>query len=412
MTTVSHMEGQTEIKENLTCPVCGRAGLVSTVKRSQLPAMQNYVYRRIDLARNAKQGRLDLAVCPGCGFAHNALFDSKLLDYDEGYDNSVPSEVMLEYYREIATYLHGSYPLDGGLVIDVGCGNGTLLKTLCGMFPATRGLGVDPSYTGPSLAVDGRVEFVTDVFSREYVRTRPSLVLCRHVLEHIPDPVSFLRSIQSSLEAFAGTPLFLEVPDTNWIIENDAFWDFCYEHCNYFTPGSLAMALQLAQCAPHATRSAYGKQYTWVEARTAPEPLAPGAALESHPQTNLAENLGRYAEREISLISRAAKQLRKVKREGWSITVWGMATKGVVFSFLMDADRTLIDFCIDVNENKWGCFVPLTGHLIEGPEVLRKEGSRPLAIVVMNLNYLSEIKDMCRTLALRPMFLDAQSNKL
>jgi transcription elongation factor Elf1 len=61
------MEGQTEIKENLTCPVCGRAGLVSTVKRSQLPAMQNYVYRRIDLARNAKQGRLDLAVCPGCG---------------------------------------------------------------------------------------------------------------------------------------------------------------------------------------------------------------------------------------------------------------------------------------------------------------------------------------------------------
>ena len=36
------------------------------------------------------------------------------------------------------------------------------------------------------------------------------------------------------------TLVFFEVPDTMRILREGAFWDIYYEHCSYFTPGSLA----------------------------------------------------------------------------------------------------------------------------------------------------------------------------
>lgn len=90
--------------------------------------MQNYVFRRADLARAAKSGQFDLNICRACRFAHNICFDPALLNHDQGYDNSVPSSVMTAYYKEIATYLHEEYSLDDGLVLDIGCGKAEFPK--------------------------------------------------------------------------------------------------------------------------------------------------------------------------------------------------------------------------------------------------------------------------------------------
>jgi hypothetical protein len=70
-----------------------------------------------------------------------------------------------------------------------------------------------------------------------------------------------------------------------------------------------------------------------------------------------------------------------------------MATKGVVFSVLTDPERSLIDLCLDINENKQGAFVPLTRHMITSPDVLvdRAFDQAPL-LVVMNENYRDEIE--------------------
>ena len=34
--------------------------------------------------------------------------------------------------------------------------------------------------------------------------------------------------------------VFFELPDTERVLTEAAFWDIYYEHCSYFTPGSLA----------------------------------------------------------------------------------------------------------------------------------------------------------------------------
>ncbi len=42
------------------------------------------------------------------------------------------------------------------------------------------------------------------------------------MLEHVPDPIAFLRSLRDTLPS--GVPFFLEVPDLDWILEAGAFW--------------------------------------------------------------------------------------------------------------------------------------------------------------------------------------------
>ena len=379
------------------CPVCGGSDVVDTARRERLPAMQNYVYRTRDEALEATEGQLVLAVCRACGFGWNRTFDPGLLVYDEGYDNAVPSRIMADYYREIVDHLRGTYDLEGGLVLDVGCGDGTFLRAICDAVPGARGLGVDPALSRDCIEDDGRIVLIKDIFSSQVISERPALIVSRHVLEHIPDPVAFLRTIGQGV-APDRCPCFFEVPDLAWILDNHAFWDICYEHCNYFTASSGQVALRESGFMPTSIRAAFGSQYLWLEAWTgATEMLGAG----SFAGVALADEAVGYAAAEAVLIERTRERMRALKSAGSQLAVWGMATKGVLFSLLVDPDAALIDFCIDINPNKQGCFVPVSGHAISAPDALRSRTSeRPLEIVMMNENYISEIARACSELGI------------
>lgn len=378
----------------MTCPVCGGGRLVETVRRERLPAMQNYVHRTRESALSAAEGSLVLAVCRTCGFAWNVRFDPGLFSYDDNYDNAVPSAVMRDYYGEIASYLVERYDPGDGLVLDVGCGDGTFLRMLLELAPAARGLGVDPALAASSR--EGRLELVKDVFSPELIDETPALVVSRHVLEHIAQPVEFVRLISA-----AAAPGFFEVPDLEWIVEHKTFWDFCYEHCNYFTPVSCSRLLAAAGLEPVRSRTAFGDQYLWLEAR-------PGDARTEDEGEETAERLLRYAEEESARIAAARQLLERNRSSGSATVVWGMATKGVMFVLLTDPGASLVDACVDVNPNKQGCYVPLTGHPIQAPEALRAL-ERPLTVLVMNENYRAEIERTCAGLGLEATVTTAEA---
>jgi hypothetical protein len=382
------------------CPVCRGNRVVDTVRRERLPVMQNYVYRTRASAMSAPQGAFTLAVCRDCDFAWNRSFDPALLTYDEGYDNAVPSAVMDAYYREIVEFLRAHYALEDGLVVDVGCGNGAFLKLVCESVPGCRGLGVDPALKEDRSDLDGRIVLRKDVFKPEHVAEPPSLVASRHVLEHIPHPVGFLGGIRSAVARRGGSPCFFEVPDLGWIVEHESFWDFCYEHCNYFTQASFAAALREAGLAPSWAREAFGAQYLWLAAGA--DPTAQSSDHGPATPGGLSDRLAAYAADEDASIRAATERLRAWKDDGVTVAVWGMATKGVLFSLLVDPDATTIDFCVDINENKQGCFVPLTGHRIDAPEALRAARDQSLVVLVMNENYSAEIERSCRDMGLEP----------
>jgi hypothetical protein len=389
------------------CPVCSATQPAITVTRDLLPSMQNYVHRTPEQARAVPRGRLSLATCRTCGFSWNSSFDQSRLAYDAGYDNAVPSAVMDRHYHDTATELGHRHSLARGYVVDIGCGNGTFLKALCDIWPECRGLGVDPALPRDEVLAGGRLTLIKGLFSTTQLQGPPSLIVSRHVLEHMPDPVGFARELHAASEAGRRAPVFVEVPDLDWILEQQAFWDFCYEHCNYFTTATLREVLARAGFRTTAAGVTFGRQYQWIEA-------APGVKGEGRQPIGegLAGQLREYADGEQGRVFAIRDRLHDLRRLGRTIVVWGMATKGIMFSLMVDPDSSLIDYAVDVNVNKQGCFVPISGRRIDSPAALQQHGDTPVAVVVMNPNYVGEIAARCRSLGIAASFLDASGGEL
>ena len=366
------------------CPVCGCEETIGTVERARLPVVQNRVYPSRAEALNAPSAAFRLNTCVRCGFSFNGLFDSGLVVYDEYYDNDVPSKVFRDYYEQLASMLIERFGLDSGTVYDIGCGKGDFLRTLCRLAPGIHGVGIDPSCTPVS---DRNFTLVRDTYQAGKFAADTKLGLLRHVLEHIDQPVGFAAGIA---EALNGAPFFVEVPDAEWIFDNGVFWDFCYEHCNYFTPKSLAQALRASGFDVEAQQLSFGGQYQWAICRPAQNPQK-GSRSDGLDDV---EKATRYQRKEAELIQTVRTQVAKAENP----VLWGMATKGVIFSNLLGPDA--IAGGVDINTKKQGRFVPGSGVEVHPPEWLKHVGDTP-TVFVMNGNYADEISRTISSLGIR-----------
>jgi SAM-dependent methyltransferase len=408
----------------------------------KVPILQNRVYADEKSAKAAPYGSLDIRVDPKSGLAVNVDYDQRSVRYDKEYDNSVPSDAFLKYYDDIADYLAKHYDLTKGIVLDVGCGKGTFLSRLAGRFGFVRGLGIDPAYEGPETICDGRVRFIKEYFATEHVHETPALVLCRHTLEHISRPAGFLSGVFRSLHQEKNVPVFIEVPDLSWIIKSNAFWDFCYEHVNYFTRESLARCIEKAGARVSKISGAFGGQYLWAEAIINPteslnswetsanelprstaakhlnhaSPLCPlsangegkdevGGDASKYPkgyEAKAAANLIKH----VDIVVERARDLAGRRR----IVIWGMATKGVMYSLYLFNRDIRIDHCVDINARKQEKYCPLSGLKIISPEILEKD--QEYAVICMNPNYVSEIIEYCHRLELNAQFFNPDVDKI
>jgi hypothetical protein len=359
------------------CKVCGNADVWLALSRPRVPIMQNVVCPTRAAALAAPSGTLSLVECKRCGFAFNQDFDEERVRYDVDYDNDVPSPTFASYYKSLAHSLIDRLKLDDCVVYDVGCGKGTFLDELCSQAPTVRGVGIDPSCT-PS--VRGRVELRRATFGSDQFAPSARLVLLRHVLEHIGQPVPFLRELRKATPA--GAHVFVEVPDVTWTFRAGAFWDFCYEHCNYFTPASLRTALSLAGFRVLEQQTSFGDQYQWA--------LCSPTEAEA-PQLRSPSSLAQdYAKSERAMLDRF-----RVLAADTAYVVWGMAAKGVTFTTLVDG----IVAGIDINQKKQGKFAPVSGVEIQPPERV----SSDTGVFVMNPNYEKEIRSKLAELRVAPV---------
>jgi hypothetical protein len=363
------------------CPVCGADGERFLV-RERVPANQNVLLTSQVQARDVTTGTLSLHACVECGFVFNAAFRDDLLDYGTSYENTqTASDAFAAYQAErVACVVDRS---GSGLktIVEVGCGKGVFLSQLVDAVAGSAGYGFDTSYEGPETARDGRLQFFRHYFGPGFVPDPIDAVVCRHVVEHIADPITFLASIRNSLDN-AATKVFFETPCVDWILEHQVIWDFFYEHCSYFNARSLARAFANAGFGVSDVRHVFGGQYLWLEA--SPGTLAQLAASDNG---SVLSACRAFAEAQKSAVASWLERLTAMRRAG-TIALWGAGAKGVTFAGLVDPEALLIDCVIDVNPRKQGCFVPGTGHAIVGPHELAARNIR--AAVLMNPNYRRE----------------------
>ena len=373
----------------IRCPVCSTPSGGPFLVRERVPVHQNLVVHDVQDARAMASGTLALHACEACGFVHNAAFDPRRLTYGPAYDNTQSCSPSFEAYVEsLADRVAERTGPGGRRFVEVGCGKGAFLRTLLRRHPQNRAIGFDPSYVGPEVEAGGRLRFERRVYDQTSRSFAPDAVICRHVIEHIADPLALVRDVRESI---AGAParIFFETPCVEWILANEVIWDFFYEHCSYFTAASLRAAFERQGFAVDDVRHTFGGQYLWLEGRAGtvtPAPFDAGAV------PRLAR---RFAEHEAQLIEEVRRRLESLRADG-PVAMWGAAAKGVTLAGLADPDCRLIACVVDLNPNKHGAALPGTGHPIVSPAGLAARGIR--TAVVTNPNYLDENRRLLREL--------------
>lgn len=380
------------------CPVCTAPGGEPFLVRDPVPVHQNLVVRDVGSARALLRGRLALHACDRCGFVSNGAFDPALLTYGAAYDNTQSCSPAFEAYVEgLADAVVREHGGRGMRVVEIGCGKGGFLRALIERDPSASGVGFDPSYVGPDVEADGRLRFERRFYDASCAEVEADVIVCRHVIEHIADPVELLRLVRGTIRS-EGTRVFFETPCVEWILANEVIWDFFYEHCSYFTAASLGTAFERAGFAVGSVRHTFGGQYLWAEARAARQAAHPG-----RPAPGTAGLARRFAAHEAARVAELRTRIAELRRQG-PVAMWGAAAKGVTLANLIDRERQLVACVVDLNPNKQGAFLPGTGHPIVGPGELPAYGVR--TAVVTNPNYLEENARLLRQAAIEVRLVD------
>ncbi len=368
------------------CPVCGSEELELFYQKGQVPVHQNMLINDYQMALAVPRGNIELNLCLNCSFIYNSAFDFDLMQYHIYYDNNQDcSPFFQSYVKDIIDYLQDDLHLQNQTIIEVGCGQGTFLKTFIETAGGT-GYGFDPAYKGPKTTANAKITFIQDYYGPKYKGISADLIICRHVIEHIEKPLDLLTQICGALKNSPQAVVFLETPSVEWILKNTIIYDFFYEHCSYFNMTSLDFACQKAGFNVIDKREVFNDQYMWFKARVKNYESEPLKCIEINRSIRQLALLYSGSEKKIETLW--LNKLAEFHKDG-KLAIWGAGAKGVTFLNLIDPLRKYIDCAIDLNPNKQGKYIAGTGHPIYHYEALRERNIK--TIIVMNANYMEEI---------------------
>jgi len=171
------------------------------------------------------------------------------MEYDADYQNEQGHSPRFMRHLNQTVDLVKSLVTSPNRIIEVGCGKGSFLSLL--REEGYSVAGYDPAYEGDDPNIHKQY------FSKTVNINPADLIILRHTLEHISNPLDFLRNIKEA-NSNQGK-ILIEVPRLEWIAQKKAFWDIFHEHCNYFSENSLSLLFTESTIKP-----CFGKQYMWL----------------------------------------------------------------------------------------------------------------------------------------------------
>jgi SAM-dependent methyltransferase len=380
------------------CPVCSSTAVSTFVEILNVPVHCNLLWPTRDEARQIPRGDIRLGFCGSCGHVFNVAFDPAATTYNQDYENSLHfSPRFQEYARSVAEGLIARHDLRHKQIVEIGCGKGEFLHLLCEL-GENRGLGFDPSYkASPTNGVqNGRISFIQDFYSERYSSYPADFVCCRHVLEHIQSPRDFISNLRRAIGTRTGTVVFFEVPNVIYSLRHSGIWDLIYEHCSYFSVGSLTRLFASCGFKVYKCEEAYKGQFLSIEAA----PIADSAHSKNghwDGMERMACEAAAFAEHYNNKVEGWRRELEKIKTAGQRAVVWGGGSKGVTFLNTLQKQNH-IEYVVDINPRKHGKYVAGTGQKIVPPEHLMEY--RPDIAFAMNPIYLEEIRQLLKTMNL------------
>ena len=384
------------------CPACGAAGMAVFYEVSSVPVNSVLLVSNRDEAVNFQTGDIVLAVCPACGFISNVAFDETLTQYTAQYEATQGySPTFNKFHKALAQDLIDRFDLRDKDIIEIGCDKGDFITMLCEMGD-NRGVGFDPAYVPgrhPSPAAD-RLTFIADFYGEQYADYRADFICCKMTLEHIPEVGRFIATVRRSIGDNANTVVFFQIPNARYVLCDVAFWDIYYEHCSYFTKGSLARLFRANGFAVQDLWTAYDDQYLMIAARPGGMSAGESAIDGEESPAETMEMVRYFVEHYQAKRDEWQLALSRWRTAGQKVVLWGGGSKGVAFLTTLGQSLDDIAYAVDINPIKTGTFMAGTGQEIVAPAFLKEY--RPDVVIIMNPVYRDEITRDLQAMGLSP----------
>lgn len=385
------------------CPSCSAEDMRVFHRQASVPTNSCILIGSREEALAYPCGQIELAFCPACGFISNMAFDAKLTEYSGRYEETQGfSETFNAFHRNLAQRLIERHQLRDKDILEIGCGKGEFLLLLAELGD-NRGVGFDPGYreervSGPAAQ---QVRFIKDFYSERYANYTADFVCCKMTLEHIHPTAAFVGTVRRAIGDRPEVLVFFQIPEVTRILRECAFEDIYYEHCSYFSPGSLARLFRRSGFDVLDLETEYADQYLTIEAR--PTVGVPSSPLPREDDLSLlTRHVAEFPEKCAEKLTTWRHMVEKAIAHNRKLVLWGSGSKAVSFLTTLGV-RDHIEYAVDINPHRQGYFMPTTGQRIVAPSFLSEY--RPDVVIVMNAVYRDEITRDLNTMGLQPEIL-------
>jgi SAM-dependent methyltransferase len=252
-----------------------------------------------------------------------------------------------------------------GAVLDIGCNDGTLLNYYPQNF---RKYGVDPSDVAQEIQGDVRV--FQDIFPCEELANEVSdnyfqIITSIAMFYDLEDPVSFTKEI-ARLLAPEGIWIF-EMSYMPLMLKMNSYDTICHEHLEYYSLAVIENILKRAnikvinaslndinggsiRCfATHADNFTYKREEFYQNLLNLRQQEFDLCLDTDKPYKNFQDRINFHRD-ELNLL------LKRLKKEGKRIHIYGASTKGNTILQWCGIDNRIIDYAAERNPDKYGAF--------------------------------------------------------
>jgi SAM-dependent methyltransferase len=341
------------------CPLCSQRTAESIFKLRNSPPLQNKLLRNEEEARAAVRLSATYLYCAACHFAFNPTFDPSLVDYAKYYNGQLESASYRGYVDKIAVDLATAAGLGPeSRILEIGCGSGYFLSCLQKATGSGAVIGYDPTYRGEY----GMQDYVRRrLLDTKEVEGTFDLIVLRHSLEGLLNDASLAELIRKVTSP--SSRLYLEVTDLDHLLTERNPSLLFYEYYRYFSARAADIFLRKLGFRLQQLWSLFGGSYLGITASRAPTTID---------------------------LSDAYCELEGIVRRHRKVLVWGTSGRCISLLCHMGWDSRVVAFGVDIDPEKQGLFIPITGQKILTPAEGVAFG--PDLVIVANENYAAEIR--------------------
>lgn len=351
-----------------TCRVCGSAALTKVINLGEQYLQGSFVKPGKELPPMRRISTSLLRCDPtkderACGLLQMEHTVPPEVLYSAYWYRSGTNDTMRRHLRGIVEEAVSNLNKPTARVLDVGCNDGTLLSYYPGKFEK---YGVDPSDVAQE--IKGNVTVVQDIFPSDELKSclqdnQLDIITSIAMFYDLENPIEFTKGIKSILS-----------PDGIWIFEMSymptmlkmtSYDTICHEHLEYYSLAVIEYILKQAgmkvfnvslnpinggsiRCyATHADNFAYKKE-EFIQNIQALHQEEFDLELDTNkPYKNFQDRVNVHKEELTSL-------LKKLKKEGKRIHIYGASTKGNTILQWCGIDSRVIDVAAERNPDKYG----------------------------------------------------------